>query len=155
MFLGQLSHIWPRYYQEAILLKIEPKCGPFFKPILGTIAKCLKYIFWFLPWKYNYWTSFISKLPSFVEILLKISCWLSFLFNVCCFLSIFFLITKVCENLSIFNYGNTSTDHVSSNTYKSCSRYCQKGNSDKNLAHIWNFVDFNFVKKIAKFGGIF
>ena len=48
---------------------------------------------------------------------------------------------------SDINYGNTSTGKVSAKNYNLWSRYCQRGNSDKNLAHIWNFVDL----KIAKF----
>ena len=52
---------------------------------------------------------------------------------------------RQCIYFSDINYGNTSTDHVSAKT-DMCARYCQEGNSEKNLAHIWNFFDLNFLK---------
>ena len=79
----RFSSNWP------CLVKILPR-GQFIKNwakimtilfmIFGKIAKSLKtsFIFWFLPWKYNYWTSFSSKGLCFVKVLLKTSCWPSF-----------------------------------------------------------------------------
>ena len=47
---------------------------------------------------------------------------------------------------SEINYRNTSIDQVSTKNYNFWSIYCQKCNSDKNEAHIWNLVYLNFVQ---------
>ena len=44
------------------------------------------------------------------------------------------------------NYRNTSIDQVSTKNYNFWSIYCQKGNYDKNVAHIWNLFDLNCVQ---------